>query len=126
MLPSDSLHPPEEEGGGPQQELRPAGGRTQDQGSREREPSPGGRLLDGTVPQPRGPQGAGWYSTLQETFGHPPCLQVVKLKLRMLIEEVRTLLEINNHYFTAYSGSNVVWLAGFMCSQCWETVLSSS
>lgn len=39
------------------------------------------------------------------------------LKLRMLIEEVRTLLEINNHLFTDYSGSNMVWLAGFMCSQ---------
>lgn len=39
------------------------------------------------------------------------------LKLRMLIEEVRTLLEINNNLFTDYSGSNMVWLAGFMCSQ---------
>lgn len=43
------------------------------------------------------------------------------LKLRMLIEEVRTLLEINNHLFTDYSGSNMVLLAGFTCSQLLKT-----
>lgn len=76
---SDPLHPPAKESGGPQQELWPTGGRAEDQGSWERGPIPGGRLFHWTIPQSRGPQGAGWSATLQETAGQPPCFQVSEL-----------------------------------------------
>lgn len=73
---SDPLHPPTTEGGGPQQELQPAGGGTEDQGPRERGPIPGGRLLCRAISQPGGPQGAGGGAALQAASGQPPCLQV--------------------------------------------------